>query len=117
MIEDRLTKVEGFLDGFRSVPQLVLAAVGVMMGALGVILTIGIFSINSLSAQINGVGTRVDAIPGRIAEEFRAMRVESAAQTSAITTSITAARQFQPQVIVMPLSPSVPGGDDKAHRP
>ena len=37
-----------------------------------------------------------------LAEEFRAMRAEMSAQTSAIAGSITAARQAPPQVLLVP---------------
>jgi hypothetical protein len=82
---------------------------GVVMAAVAIVLTIGIFALNSMNAQIRNVGARVDAIPRQLAEEFRAMRAETSAQTSAIAGAITSARQFQPQIMVVPMpSPPAP---------
>jgi hypothetical protein len=102
MDEGRLTKLEGIFDGFRTVPQLAVTALGIAMGALAIVVTIAIFQFNSLGGRIADLTDKVDAIPRQLTEEFRAMRAESAAQTSAIAQSITAARQMQPQVVVVP---------------
>ena len=107
-IEDGLRDVKSFTDGFRLVPQLAIAAIGVVLGSVAILVTVAIFVLNNTNAQIREVGTRVDAIPKLLTEEFRAMRAETAAQTAAIATSITAARQVQPQILVMPLPPSQP---------
>jgi hypothetical protein len=119
-------------------------ALSIVMATMGVILTIGIFSLNGMGGQISGMrgelkdlgartngeikdlsvrigsmgvridglrgdiknlGVRMDGLSRQLSEEFRAMRAETAAQTSAIANSITAARQFQPQVIVVPPAP------------
>lgn len=96
MNEGRLAKLEGFVDGFRTVPQLAVTVFGIVMGALAIVVTVGIFQLNDLSGRIKDVGTKVDAIPRQLSEEFRAMRAETALQTSAIANSITAVRQMQP---------------------
>jgi ABC-type phosphate/phosphonate transport system permease subunit len=115
MSDERLSKVEGFMDGFRAVPQLAVITLSVVLGALAVVLAIGIFTLNTMNAQIRDVGAKVDAIPRQLVEEFRAMRADTSAQTSAIANAITAARQFQPQVVVVPaLTPqAVPPGPSK----
>jgi hypothetical protein len=102
MDEGRLTKLEGLFDGFRAVPQLAVTALGIAMGALAIVVTIAIFQFNSLSGRIGDLTNKVDAIPRQLTEEFRAMRAESAAQTSAIANSISAVRQVQPQIMVLP---------------
>jgi len=108
-VERAVAKLEGLLDGFRAVPQLAITMLGVVMAAVAIVLTIGIFALNSMNAQIRDVGARVDAIPRQLAEEFRAMRAETSAQTSAIAGAITSARQFQPQIMVVPMpSPPAP---------
>jgi len=113
MSEDRLRRIEdgvrdlkSFIDGFRTVPQLALSAIAIALAAVALLLTIVIFALNNVNSQIRDLGARVDAIHGQLAEEFRAMRAETAAQTSAIANSITAARQVQPQILVVP----APGG-------
>jgi Flp pilus assembly pilin Flp len=63
------------------------------------------FQLNRLEGRIDRIETAVAAIPGRLSEEFRAMRSEMAAQTSAIANSITATRQAPPaapEIIVIP---------------
>lgn len=137
MIEERLAKLEGIVEGFRSFPPLALTALSIVMATVGVVLTIGIFSLNSMRGEIRDLGTRMDGeikdlgvrtggeikdlgvrmdgLSRQLSEEFRAMRAETAAQTSAIANSITAARQFQPQVIVVPPVPE-PQQDQKPHR-
>ena len=102
MDEGRLSRLEGFIDGFRTVPQLAVTVFGIVMGALAIVVTIGIFQLNSMSGRVKEVGDKVDTIPRQLTDEFRAMRAETAAQTSAIATSITAARQMQPQIVVVP---------------
>ena len=116
MDEARLAKLESTFEGFKAVPSLAFTVAPIAMGALALAITIGIFTINNMSARIDGLSSRVDGLSNRveglnarfdgvsrqITDEFRAMRVETAAQTSAIASSITAARQIQPQIVVMP---------------
>jgi hypothetical protein len=101
-IERAIAKLEGLIDGFKAVPQIAVTMLSVVTAVFGIVLTVEIFVLNSMNSQIRDVGARVDAIPKLLTEEFRAMRVETSAQTSAIANAITAARQFQPQVVVMP---------------
>jgi len=61
-----------------------------------------------LDASVARLNDKIDAIPQRLAEEFRAMRAEMSAQTSAIASSITAARQSAPQVLLVPAQPTQP---------
>jgi hypothetical protein len=63
------------------------------------------FQLNRLQGRVDRVETAIAAIPARLSDEFRAMRAEMAAQTSAIANSITAVREAQPpppQIIVVP---------------
>ncbi len=115
MIEERLAKLEGIVEGFRFFPPLALTALSIVMAAIGVVLTIGIFSLNGMRGEIKDLGVRMDGLSRQLTDEFRAMRAETAAQTSAIANSITAARQFQPQVIVVPPAPE-PQQDQRPRR-
>ncbi len=118
MNDDRISRLEGFIDGFRVVPQIAITMLSVVLGTLAIVLTIGIFALNSMNAQIRDVGARVDAIPKQLSEEFRAMRAETSAQTSAIANSITAARQFQPQVVIVPApAPAAPASPQEPAPP
>jgi hypothetical protein len=116
-VERSVSKLEGIMDGFRAVPQLAVTTLGIVMGALAIVVTVGIFALNGVTSQVKDLGGKVDAIPKQITEEFRAMRAETAAQTSAIANSITAARQFQPQVVVMPMQPQPPAQPSNASTP
>lgn len=117
MDNERLAKIEGILDGLRAVPQLAVTTLGIVMGVLAISVTIGIFELNSVTNQIKEVGAKIDAVPKQITDEFRAMRAETAAQTSAIANSITAARQFQPQIVVMPTPQQAMPANDQNPEP
>lgn len=92
---ERLAKLETSIDWMKVILGLMTA---VMLGGFTL-----------LSTQIINLGTRIDGTNAKLSEEFRAMRVEMSAQTSAIANSITAAKQVQPQIIVMPPPAPVPG--------
>jgi hypothetical protein len=95
-IGERLARVESGLDWIKVILTLV--------GTLIIVVMIG--GITFLGVQFVRLDGKIDAIPQRLSEEFRAMRAEMATQTSAIANSITAARQTQPptppQIIVIP---------------
>lgn len=107
-LEDGIRDLKSFTDGFRTLPQLALAAIGMVLAAVALLVTVAIFTLNGVNSQIRDVGARVDALPKLLTEEFRAMRTETAAQTSAIANSITAARQVQPQILIVPAQPPAP---------
>lgn len=85
---DRISKLESAIDGLRHSQNLIWGGV-LAFGAL--IVTLQLFTLN----EVNGV-------TDKITEEFRAMRTETAATTSAIANSITATKQQAPQVILVP---------------
>jgi hypothetical protein len=87
-MEERLAKLEGSYDALKVVRPMTLAVVSILLAAL-------VFVLGFFATQLNSLNGKIDAIPQRLAEEFRAMRTEMAAQTSAIANSITAARQIQ----------------------
>jgi hypothetical protein len=97
--------LKGSIDSLRWAFQLVVGVIAaVMLGGFGFL---G-FQLNRLEGRVDRIEIAVQAIPARLSEEFRAMRSEMAAQTSAIANSITATRQAQPpapQIIVMPAPP------------
>jgi len=101
--------LKGAIDSTRWVVGIVAV---VMIGGFGFL---G-FQLSRLEARVDRIETAVAAIPARLSDEFRAMRGEMAAQTSAIANSITAVRQAQPpppQIIVIP----APQPTDKPARP
>ena len=106
MFGERLAKLEGLFEGLKSSldsMRFVLSIlVAVLLGGFAFLGTQMVRLDTKSQAQIEGVSAKVDGISSKISDEFRAMRAEQSAQTSAIANSITAAKQQQPQVILMP---------------
>ncbi len=97
-VDARLESLKGSIDGLRWVVGIVAV---IMIGGFGFL---G-FQLSRLEGRVDRIETAVAAIPARLSEEFRAMRAEMSAQTSAIANSITATREAQPpppQIIVIP---------------
>jgi hypothetical protein len=98
-VDSRLGELKGALDGLRH-------SFTILAGAVALLATLTVFGFGFLGVQINRIDGKIDSIPQRLTEEFRAMRTDMAAQTSAIANSITATRQAQPpappQIIVIP---------------
>jgi hypothetical protein len=100
-----VARLEGWMEGLKSAVdglRWVVGMIGVVM--IGGFSFLG-FQLNRIEARVDRVETAVAAVPERLSEEFRAMRAEMTAQTSAIANSITAARQVEPpapQIIVVP---------------
>ena len=105
-VDNRLGELKGALDGLRSSFAILAAGIGLL--ATVMVFGFGFFGLqfNQLDGRIDQLTNKIEAIPQRLSEEFRAMRAEMAAQTSAIANSITATRQTQPpsapQIIVIP---------------
>lgn len=81
----------------------------VAFALLGTFTVAGFALLTTLSI---GVSSKVDGVSRSILEEFRAMRLETAAQTSAIANAVTAAKQVPPQVLLVP-APIHPAQPDK----
>jgi hypothetical protein len=116
VVDARLARLGGAVEGLRGSVDGMRWVIGmvavVMIGGFGFL---G-FQLNRLEGRVDRVETAVAAIPARLSDEFRAMRAEMAAQTSAIANSITATRQAQPpppQIVVVP----VPAPTEKPARP
>jgi hypothetical protein len=112
-IGERLARVESGLDWIKVVLTLIGAFLTLIFA-----LVIGGFTFfgvrfdrldAKIEMQTERLDAKIDSIPQRLTDEFRAMRAEMAAQTSAIANSITATRQAQPpappQIIVIPPVP------------
>jgi outer membrane murein-binding lipoprotein Lpp len=85
---DRVGKLEGAVDGLRHNQSMLLGAVGLV---LTVLVGVSVYGLNRLD-QIN---TRVTELPSKISSDFRDI-------TKTLAEVITAAKQQQPQVILMP---------------
>ncbi len=105
-MSDRLAKPEGSYDALKVVRPMTIAVLGILMAALIFVLTFMASELRDLNARQQTFEAKSEALPSKLAEELRAMRSEMAAQTNAIANSITAARQFQPQVLVVPAQPA-----------
>jgi hypothetical protein len=100
--DERLAKLEGAYDALKVVRPLTVAVMAVFVAVM-----LGGFAF--LGFQNAQLSTKLEGIPQALREEFRALRAEMAAQTSAIANSITATKQAQqptppapPQIIVIP---------------
>jgi hypothetical protein len=87
--EQRLAKLQGSYDALKVVRPMTITVIGVFLAAQ-------VFVLGFFAAQISSINNKLDAIPMRLSEEFRALRAEMSAQTSATADSITATKQAQP---------------------
>src|SRR5947209_4232442 len=92
---ERLARLESAMDWNK-----------IVLGMLGAVV-IGGFAF--LGVQINRLDTKVDALGTRIDAQGAATRQELIGLATAISNSITAAHQVQPQIVVVPMpSPAAP---------
>lgn len=91
---ERLAKLEGSYDALKVVRPMTIAVCSVLLAAL-------VFVLGAITFQIQSLSTKVDALPRQLSEEFRALRAEQSAQTSAIANAITASKQVVPQVLLL----------------
>jgi hypothetical protein len=96
---ERLAKLEGAYDALKVVRPMTVAVMAIFVAVM-----IGGFAF--MGFQLVRIDGKLDAMPQTLREEFRAMRSELAAQTSAIANSITAARQMQPPPAPTPPLPT-----------
>jgi len=98
-MQERLSKLEGGFDGIKQSQAILwsgtLGIAALVLAALAVVVTLQFYVL----AEVSGIDDRIGA-------EFRALRAETAAQTSAIANSITATKQQAPQVILVPAPPA-----------
>ncbi len=77
----------------------------IILGLIGAVL-IGGFAF--LGIQINRLDTKFDSLGARISAEGAATRQELIGIATAISNSITAARQIQPQILPVPIPTPAP---------
>lgn len=87
-VEQNVAKIEGSLDWAKLVASILI----------GVVLA-GFSLLTALSLNVT---SKVEAISGKISEEFRLQRQDTTGQISAISNAITAAKQQPPQVLLVP---------------
>jgi hypothetical protein len=78
----------------------------IVLGLLGAV-TIGGFAF--LGVRINHLDAKIDALGARIDAQGLATRQELVGIANAITNSIIAARQMQPQIMPVPMPAPQPG--------
>ena len=83
----------------------------IVLGLIGAVL-IGGFAF--LGIRINRLDAKMDALGARISAESAATRQELIGIATAISNSITAARQFQPQLLPVP---NLPGPSQPPTKP
>ncbi|HEY8160695.1 MAG TPA: hypothetical protein VIF34_00295 [Methylocystis sp.] len=104
-LENDVHAIKGSLDWAKIVITLLSAI------TLGGFTAIATLTWNSWSNLVS----KVDAVSSKISEEFRAQRLEQAAQISAISNAITATKQQAPQVILVP--PQIQPANGQATKP
>jgi len=122
LMRERLAKMEQAHESTKASHALLLSSVALVSAAflavLAILAAFQVFSFQSvqsldakISARSDAIENKVDTLPSKLADEFRAMRADISAQTSAIANSITAARQVPTQVILVPAPqpPTLPG--------
>jgi hypothetical protein len=87
MSNERLAKLEGAVEGLRATQSVLLGAIGLV---LTVVIAFGVYTVNRLDALSN----RVNDLPGQISSNLRDL-------TGTLSQAITATRQQNPQVILM----------------
>jgi hypothetical protein len=79
----------------------------VVLGLIGALMTGGFaflgVQINRLDAKFDSLGGRIDTLGSRISAENAATRQELIGVATAISNSITAARQMQPPTLPLPM--------------
>jgi hypothetical protein len=83
----------------------------IVLGLIGAVV-IGGFAF--LDVQIRRLDAKVDALSARISAENATTRQELIGVATAISNSITAARQFQPQILPVP---NLPGPNQPPTKP
>ncbi|BDV34252.1 hypothetical protein [Methylocystis iwaonis] len=87
-LENDVHAIKGAVD-WAKVAFAILATV--TLGGMGILISLNLF----LSSKVGGISDK-------ISEEFRAQRLEQAAQISSVANAITATKQQAPQVILVP---------------
>jgi hypothetical protein len=85
---ERISRLEGALDGLRHNQTMLLAAVGLV---LTVLLGFGFYGMNRFDRTDN----RIEELPGKISSDIRDI-------TRTLSEAITASKQQAPQVILLP---------------
>lgn len=104
-VDRALGELMGALDGLRHSVTVLSGAVALTAAVMLAGFAFLGFLLARLDSRLDQVNGKIDALPQRLSDEFRAMRAEMAAQTSAIANAITAAKQQAPQVILVPAPP------------
>lgn len=100
MTGERLARLEGAFDWAKVALAAWITVTVAGFALLGILAGI-------TNARLDRLEGKLDTIPQRLTEEFGRMRAEMSAQTSAISSAVTAVRSGPPQVILMP-APQLP---------
>lgn len=93
---EKLARLEGIVEGLRTNHTLLMSCIGLVSALL---LALGSYTL----VKLDQLSSRVGELPSRITTDIQAL-------TSTLSQSITAAKQPQPQVILIPPPPSSPTG-------
>jgi len=95
-IDECLARLESGQEGI----QIILGLIGAALIGGFAFLDV---QINRLDAKFDSLGGRIDSLGARISAEAATTRQELIGIATAISNSITAARQIQPQILPIPI--------------
>lgn len=98
---ERLARLEGAHDSMKVFRPFLMAVLSIFVAVF-----IGGFAF--MGAQLVRIDSKIETIPQTLRDEFRAMRAELSAQTSALGNAITAARQMGTGTPPVPEQPQLP---------
>jgi len=93
-LSERLSRVEGAIDGLRHSQNLTIGATGAIGALLAAfILAFGIYGLQRIDAVDNKIDAKFDALTARVSDESARTRQDLIGITTAIASAITAAKQ------------------------
>lgn len=98
-VEIEVATIKGALDWAKLIATIVL---GVMLAGFSLLAALTFNAGNRSDASASKLEAQIAGVSAKIADEFRAQRQEQAAQITAISNAITAAKQQPPQVLLVP---------------
>jgi hypothetical protein len=113
-IGERLARLESGQEWIKIILGLIGAALIGGFAFLGVQINRLDAKFDSINGRFDSINGRIDSLGSRISAESAATRQELIGIATAISNSITAARQFQPQMLPMP---NLPGPSQPPTKP
>lgn len=105
-MNDRITKLEAQYDTLKVVRPMTITVMGVVASVFGLMIAFLLNQSFRLESKMSALESKIDssnaALRTELRDEFRQMRNDMNAQTSAVANAITATKQQAPQVLLVP---------------